>query len=116
VVATGNEQDAGRSWVLMGRDLSANGMRVERAPNLQLDDCFTLALYGPARHEPFLVNARIERDDGDDGFGLRFVDVSSELAGELEKLVACLPDIESLEHGEAGGLGAVISEILSKTS
>lgn len=105
----------GGSRVLMGRDLSARGMRIERASDVRIGDCFTLALYGPAQHHPFLVRATVERDDGDEGFGLRFRGVPAEVERELEKLVACLPDVESLEDGEAGGLGAVVSEILSKT-
>ena len=50
------------------------------------------------------------------GIALRFTDVPTELARGLEKLVACLPDIESLEAGETAGLGAVISEILSRSN
>jgi hypothetical protein len=100
----------------MGRDLSAGGMRIERVSGIQVGDRFSLALYGPAEQRPFLVDARVERDGGDDGFGLRFIDPPSEVVRGLEKLVACLPDVESLEDGEMGGLGAVVSEILSKTS
>ena len=106
---------SGQSQVLMGRDLSSSGMRVERASDIRVGDRFTLALYGPAQHDPFLVSARVERDDGDGGFGLRFLDVPAETVRELEKLVACLPDVESLESDEASGLGSVISEILSKS-
>ncbi len=105
----------GSSRVLMGRDLSARGMRVERISDVEVGDRFTLALYGPAQQHPFLLEAVVERDDGDGGFGLRFEDVPADVTRELEKLVACLPDVESLEDGEAAGLGAVISEILSKT-
>jgi hypothetical protein len=117
VVATPGDASAedAASRVLMGRDLSASGMRVERAHGIAVGDRFTLALYGPAQHEPFLVHARVVRDDGDMGYGLRFLDVPKETVRELEKLVACLPDVESLEDGETGGLGAVISEILSRS-
>lgn len=114
IVATPNEPSQPPSRVLMGRDLSAHGMRIERAPDIRVGDGFRLALYGPAQVQPFLVDARVVRDDGDDGFGLRFLDVASETVRELEKLVACLPDVESLEDGETGGLGAVVSEILSR--
>ena len=31
---------------------------------------------------------------------------------DLEKMVACLPDVESLEDGEMAGLGAILSEIV----
>jgi hypothetical protein len=116
VVATPTRSSLLESRVLMGRDLSAGGMRIERVSGIQVGDRFSLALYGPAEQRPFLVDARVERDGGDDGFGLRFIDPPSEVVRGLEKLVACLPDVESLEDGEMGGLGAVVSEILSKTS
>ena len=118
VIATSEGDEAEgtmRTHVLMGRDLSATGMRVERSRVLAVGDRLTLALYGPAQHEPFLVAAHVVRDDGNAGFGLRFVDVPETTAREIEKLVACLPDVESLEDDEVGGLGAVISEVLSTT-
>lgn len=108
VVAIGD--DAHR--VLMGRDLSAGGMRVERLPGLEVGSRLRLALHGTNRSEPFLVDAKVVRDDGEEGFAMAFERVDAGLAESLEKLVACLPDIESLEEGEARGLGAVISEIL----
>ncbi len=98
--------------VLIGRDLSAGGMRIERNSSLQLGDRFQLALHGPGGIEPFIVEAEIVRDDGDDGFALVFDGVGRGVAAELEKLVACLPDVESLDVGEIGGMGAVLSEVL----
>ena len=52
------------------------------------------------------------RDDGDQGLGLSFIDVDPEVATDLEKLVACLPDVEPLQAGETDGLGTVIAEIV----
>ena len=98
--------------VLIGRDLSADGMRIERLDSLQLGDCFRLALHGPGRTRAFIVEAEIIRDDGELGFALRFDSVDPETATELDKLVACLPDVESLDEGEVYGMGAVLSEIL----
>ena len=98
--------------VLMGRDLSSGGMRVEALPDLAPGDQFRLAIYGPDRPEPTMVDTEVVRDDGESGMALRFLDVAPDDAARLEKLVACLPDVESLESGEADGLGAVISEIV----
>lgn len=115
IVAMSDENDADaepRRRVLLGRDLSRGGMRVERLEGLGLGDSFRLALYGPSNLDPFLLRAVVIRDDGVDGFALRFENVSDGIANELEKMVACLPDIESLEEGEAASLGSVISEIL----
>lgn len=116
VSATTSERvDEQRSRVLIGRDLSAGGMRIEPAPDIQLGQRFRLAIYGPAEQHPFLIDSRVARDDGGAGFVLDFIDVPEETQRGLEKLVACLPDIESLAQGEAGSLGAVMSEILSRT-
>jgi hypothetical protein len=112
VIATSDNHE---SRVLLGCDLSAGGMRIERLPNVKLGDRFRLALYGPEHAEAFVVHASVVRDDGEDGFALRFEKVPESTAVELEKLVACLPDVESLEKGETAGLGSVISEILSET-
>ncbi|MFK7896856.1 MAG: PilZ domain-containing protein [Myxococcota bacterium] len=97
--------------VLIGRDLSAGGMRIERHERIALGDTFELALHGPTPGKPFRLHARVSRDDGDDGFGLVFEGIERETAAELEKLVAHLPDVESLEDGEISGLGAILSEV-----
>jgi len=98
--------------VLIGRDLSAGGMRIEASSDFQVGDRFELALHGPGGGEPFIVDAEIIRDDGNAGFALAFDRVDPKIGTELEKLVACLPDVESLDAGEVGGMGAVLSEIL----
>jgi hypothetical protein len=98
--------------VLIGQDLCAGGMRIERLESLELGDRFRLALHGPGRTQAFIVHAEIIRDDGEAGFALRFDSLDPETAAELEKLVACLPDVESLDAGEIAGMGAILSEIL----
>lgn len=115
VLAHPHDDPGAHHHVLIGRDLSAGGMRVEPCEGVAVGDEFELAIYGPGEPHPFLVRARVERDDGDAGIALQFADVAPEVAKGLEKLVACLPDIESLEEGERGGLGAVISEILARS-
>ncbi|MBW2232091.1 MAG: PilZ domain-containing protein [Deltaproteobacteria bacterium] len=102
------------SRVLMGRDLSAGGMRVERLPDLGMGDELRLALHGTSQDQPFELTARVIRDDGEDGLALAFQDVPPAVAEMLEKLVACLPEVESLEESEPHGLGAILSEILDE--
>jgi len=101
-----------RTRVLMGRDVSSGGMKVERLPELEIGDRLRLALYGPSQPEPIEIDAEVIRDDGEAGLGLRFTHPSSETSRALEKFVACLPSVESLEDGEVDGMGTVISEIL----
>lgn len=105
-------QRAERPLAVVGRDLSARGMRIERHPELVLGDRFRLVLHGPTLARPLLLDAAVVRDDAESGLALAFLDVARETAVALEKLVACLPDVESLEDGEVAGLGTVLSEIL----
>ena len=100
-------------FVLIGRDLSAGGMRIEPHPDLHVGDRFRVALHGPVPGDPFVVRAEVVRNNGADGFGLVFDEVDAQTARELEKMIACLPDVESLEDGEIAGLGAILSEIMS---
>ncbi len=102
--------------VLLGRELSARGMRVERLEELRVGDRFRLALHGPGPAEPLIVDAEVARDDGPEGYALLFQPLDTQTEKALEKLVACLPgdDSESPEPGGApGSLGALLSEILS---
>ncbi len=112
VVAEGSDGP----FVLIGRDLSAGGMRIERHPDLHVGDRFTIALHGPTCADPIVVDAEVVRDDGASGFGLVFDSLEGDAADELEKMVACLPDVESLEDGELAGLGAILSEIVAGPS
>jgi hypothetical protein len=108
VVARGEE---GRR-VLMGRDLSRDGMRVEPLEDLDLGDRLRLSIFAPGRAEPFAMRAVVARDDGERGLVLRFEGVESEVGDALERMVGGLPDLEALEAGETGNLGRVVSEIL----
>jgi hypothetical protein len=98
--------------VLVGRDLSVQGMRVEASPDVELGDRLHLAIYGNPDDEPFLVWATVARDDGDAGMGVVFDEVHPVVARQLEALVASLPAVESLHDDETEAMGTVVSEIL----
>ncbi len=98
--------------VLVARDLSQGGMRVERFSGLEVGDRLHLAIYGAADQEPFLVWATVTRDDGAEGMALVFDEVHAQIAEQLEKVVADLPAVESLHHDEAHAMGTVVTEIL----
>jgi hypothetical protein len=102
--------------VLMGRDLSDGGMRVEPNPDLEPGTKLRLAIYGAAREEPFLVEAEVVRNEGDDGVALQFEALSPDIVQRLERLVASLPAVESLEDGETGSVGTVVSQVLAAHS
>ena len=98
--------------VLVGRDLSTGGMRIERLPDLEIGDRLHLAVYGRRGEEPLLIWATVARDDGDEGMGVVFDELHPIVAETLEKLVAALPAVESLRGDEADAMGTVVSEIL----
>lgn len=99
------------SLILMGRDISAGGMRVDFQAGLEEGAGLRLAIYGRMNDQPLLVRARVVRDDGACGMGLVFEDASSDVAARLEAMVASLPCVEELD-GEAEAMGSVVSEIL----
>lgn len=105
-------QSSGETSVLMGRDLSSNGMCVEYFADAEIGARLNLAIYGPSESAPLYVDAEIIRDHGERGIGLRFCDLARESSAQLEKFVACLPAVESLEDGEALGMGSVLAEVL----
>jgi len=105
VVALGEQA----ARVLIGRDLSVGGMRVDRAPNLEPGQLLQLAIHVTAGETPLVVRAEIVRDDGERGFALRFRNLSAPAERYLAKMVGSLP---VLEEGSGGGSGLVVSEII----
>ncbi len=98
--------------VLVARDLSVGGLRVERLGGLSLGDRLHLAIYGRAEEEPTLVWATVARDDGPEGVALVFDEVSPATAERIEKVLVDLPAVESLHDDEARAMGTVVTEIL----
>jgi len=100
--------------VLVGRDLSVGGMRIESNPDLEVGDRLHLAIYGDANEEPFLVWGTILRSDGRGGTAVAFDPVHPSIAKQLEALVASLPAVESLHDDEAAAMGTVLTEIVNE--
>jgi hypothetical protein len=98
--------------VVMGRDLSLGGMRVDPHPELEPGKTLRLAIYAAPDQGPFVVRATVVRSDGEDGVGLCFERLPGDVAVRIESLVAGLPSVESLRGGEADALGSVVSRIL----
>lgn len=99
--------------VLIGRDLSAGGMRVDQQKDLAVGSKLRIALYDSTRETPIVVVATVTRDYGKNGLALTFENLAPGAAEHLEQLVASLPPVERLQDGETGALGTVVSEILS---
>jgi len=100
--------------VLVGRDLSVGGMRIEATPGLELGDRLHLAIYAAPGDAPSLVWATVARDDGPGGMALSFDPLEADTARLLEGLVANLPTVESLHDSEAEAMGTVLSEVLPR--
>ncbi len=99
--------------VVLGHDLSPKGVRIEGRAGLELGSQITLALYGRSREEPVVVDAKLMADHGESGMGLEFVSLTPEQKQELEKLIAHLPPLESLQDGRPDGENLVISRLVS---
>jgi hypothetical protein len=98
--------------VLVGRDLSVGGMRIERLPGLEVGDRLHLAIYGTPGDPPFLVWGTVSRDDGERGMAVVFDALEQTLGERLERLVGALPAVEDLHDTELDAMGKVMSEIL----
>jgi hypothetical protein len=104
----------GGTQVMIGRDLSAGGMRVRPVPGLRLGDEFKLALYGNGDQPALVLRAVVIRDDGWDGLVLQFHDVGAAVAARLERLVESLPATRTSEGRGARVTGVVVSEIIER--
>jgi hypothetical protein len=102
----GLDEEAAR--ILMGRDISLGGMRVDPDPRLRPGETLDLAIHVQGREKPLVLGARVHRIDGERGVVLRFLGVPGETARELTDLLAKLPLIDPVD----GNGGILVSEIL----
>ena len=93
----------GVARVVIGRDLSAEGMRIELDPSLEAGIVLDLALYGSGGGDAVLLRGTTERDPEEEAWRVRFCDVNEAGSEGIERLRrACTRD----------GPGFVIAEIL----
>ena len=95
--------------VLLGRELSLGGMRVDRDALLRVGQNVRLALHVSSLEAPLVVTARVHRDEGARGMLLRFHALSRDDTQHLRTLLDTVPAVEPGEEGEPG---VVVSEIL----
>jgi hypothetical protein len=105
---------AGATLTLIGRDVSAKGMRVRPEPSLQLGDELKVALHGQAGVPPIAVRAVVYRDDGAGGLYLRFLAVTKATEAKLEKLLAALPAVDAEPSGRTPRPGVVVSDVIER--
>jgi len=109
IVALGDEA----ARVLIGRDLSIGGMRVDSTPGLAVGDRLKVAVHIRPDGQPLVVSAEITRDDGPDGMALRFVDLSPAACAYLAEMVVALPTIIEPNQSKEGA-GVVVSEVVGR--
>jgi hypothetical protein len=105
---------AGATLMLIGRDVSARGMRVRPEPSLQLGDELKIALHGQAGVPPIAVRAVVYRDDGAGGLYLRFLTVTEATEAKLETLLAALPSVDGEPSARGPSPGVVVSEVVKR--
>jgi hypothetical protein len=99
--------------VVLGRDLSVEGIRVDPHAALRPGASVRLALYGGPAGSPLIVPATVLRDDGGQGVVLRFGRLHAEQLRWLEEVVGSLSPVEALS-GEGGSGPIVLSRIVWK--
>jgi len=97
----------GIARVLIARDISIGGMRVEREARFALGDELKISIYGGVGVSPVLLKAVVERDDGVDGWFLRFAPLSPAVEHDLSILMESLAPLEL-----SAGTGHIITEVL----
>ncbi|MCH7600271.1 MAG: PilZ domain-containing protein [Myxococcales bacterium] len=101
--------------VLLCRDISVGGMRVEPNDSLVPGDDLLVAVHIGARSEPMVVNARVTRDDGEEGLVLSFYDISRECENYLNKMVGRLPDLANSDDADGSTKqNVIVSEIVER--
>jgi hypothetical protein len=98
--------------VLLGRDLSLEGIRVDGHPSLQVGATVRLALYGGPPRRPLIVAATVAREDDGASIALRFGHLGPQELDALERIIAGLPSVESLAGGEGVSGPVVVSRIV----
>ncbi len=96
--------------VLIGRDLSVGGMRVDPNPALMPLKTFRLSIHVGEGELPLVVRARVVRDDGEAGMVLRFEQLGFAVQEHLRKSLRELPILAP--GGDGGAERVLVTEIL----
>jgi hypothetical protein len=107
-VETVGAEGAGDSHSVMGVELSVEGMRVVGLPDMEVGSEVRVALHSNEGAEPFALEAKVLRDDGE-SVVLQFCSMGSEVRAQIEALMDEKPVVEDLQTGNAERI--VMSEI-----
>jgi hypothetical protein len=113
VIALGDEA----ARVLLGRDISRYGMRVDPSPSLSLGDKVQIAIHTPNHTIPLVLKAIVERDDGPRGLLLHFDDAMGDAVDRLEEMLAPLPKLADPTADDSDlEPELIVSEIIERSS
>ncbi|UCE85708.1 MAG: PilZ domain-containing protein [Deltaproteobacteria bacterium] len=84
------------SHVMIARDLSLHGIRIEPTHGLPLGAELRLAIYSADQRQPVFVYAQVARDDGEEGLALIFKEVEARMRRRLDRMVKSGPAIQLL--------------------
>jgi len=114
------DEEARVVQALLGRDLSVGGMRVDPQPALQLGATLRLSIGLASDTQPVEVEARVARDDGENGVVVHFDWIEPGGKQRLRKMIATLPPIvaRAPESKKRGGvfLTSVMPKLLRRRS
>jgi hypothetical protein len=107
--------------VLVGRDISHGGMRVDPSPMLHLGQELQIAIHVPGNDSPLVLEVRVERVDREEGGSeggmlLRFLDPSPTAAEYLAGVLEGLPQIQTTSSADGPGAVHLISEIVDSAA
>jgi hypothetical protein len=102
--------DRSATRILIGRDLSVGGMRVDPNPALRPLKTFRLSIHVGEGELPLVVRARVVRDDGEEGIVLQFEQLGFAVQEHLRKSLRELPILAPGDDGAPEGV--LVTEIL----
>jgi hypothetical protein len=98
--------------VLVGRDISPQGMRVDPSQVLELGQTLQIAIHVPGNETPLVVDVEVVRDDGERGLLMAFRDLSLTAEQFLHEMLTGLAGVSAGGVPEDSTGATVISEIV----
>lgn len=105
----------GQAQAVVSKDISAGGMRLEPDAGLSVGDELKLALYGAKGTPPIVLRAKVVNDEGEQGMGLRFVDLGEKMRARLDDLVGESSILGKAETEDGERPKMVLTEILDRS-
>lgn len=100
--------------VLVGRDISAQAMRVDATSALELGQELRIAIHVPGHDTPLVVDVGVVRDDGDRGLLLEFRELSRTATDYLRTMIGELPSVDARSDDDDITETLFVSEIVER--